>query len=64
MPVTANAKCTEIVVGPLAKFTARKRASRVWETRPGMECNSNKNALQVTCPASDRESQAEIIQRA
>ncbi len=64
MPVTANAKCTEIAVGPLAKFTARKRPSLVWETRPGTECNSNKTVLQVTSPASDRESQTEIIQRA
>jgi len=64
MPVTANAKFTEIVVGPLTKFTARKRPSLVWETWPGTECNSNKAELQVASPASDRESQAEIIQRA
>jgi len=64
MPVTANAKCTEIVVGQLAKFSARKRSRLVWKTRLGMESNSNKTALQVTCPASGRESQAEIIQRA
>jgi RNA polymerase sigma-70 factor (ECF subfamily) len=64
MPVTANAKCIEIVAGPLAKFTARKRRSLVRETWPGTECNSNKTVLQVTSPASDRESQAEIIQRA
>src|SRR5882762_3044697 len=64
MAVTAGAKCTEIVVGPLAKFIARKRPSLVWETWPGMECNPNKTVLQVTSPANDRESQAEIIQRA
>src|SRR6266849_4134861 len=64
MPVTATAKWTEIVVGPLAKFTARKRPSLVRGTWPGTECNSNKTVLQVTCPASDRESQADIIQRA
>jgi RNA polymerase sigma-70 factor, ECF subfamily len=64
MPVTANAKCTEVVVGPLAKFTARKRPSLVWDARRGTEYNSNKTALQVTSPATDRESQAEIIQRA
>ncbi len=64
MPVTANAKCTEIVAGPLAKFTARRRPSLVRGTWPGTECNSNKTVLQVTSPASDRESQAEMIQRA
>jgi RNA polymerase sigma-70 factor (ECF subfamily) len=64
MPVTANAKCTEIGVGLLPKLTARKRPSRVWKTRLGTECNSNKAVRQVTCPASDRESQAELIQRA
>jgi len=64
MAVTANAKCTEIVVGPLAEFTARKRPNLVWETWSGTECDSNKTVLQVTSPANDRESQAEIIQRA
>jgi len=64
MAVTANAKCTEIVVGPLAKFTAGKRPSLVWETWPGTERNSNKTVPQVTSLESDRESQAEIIQRA
>jgi RNA polymerase sigma-70 factor, ECF subfamily len=64
MPVTANAKYTAIEVGPLAKFTARKRPSLVWDARRGTEGNSNKTVLQVTCPARDRESQAEIIQRA
>ena len=64
MPVTASAKCTEIVVGPLAKFTARRRPSLVWEARLGTKCKSNKIGLQVTCPASYRGSQAEIIQRA
>src|SRR5882762_676061 len=64
MPVTASAKCAEIVVGPLAKFTARRRPSLVWEARLGTKCKSNKIGLQVTCPASYRGSQAEIIQRA
>jgi len=64
MAVTANAKCTEIVVGPLAEFTTRKRPSLAWETWSGTECNSNKTALQVTIPANDKESRAEIIQRA
>ena len=64
MAVTANAKCTEIVVGPLAEFTTRKRPSLAWETWSGTECNPNKTALQVTIPANDKESRAEIIQRA
>jgi RNA polymerase sigma-70 factor, ECF subfamily len=64
MPVTANAKRTEIVVGPLAKFTARKRPSLIWDAWRGRECNSDKTMWQVTCPTSNRESQAEIIQRA
>jgi RNA polymerase sigma-70 factor (ECF subfamily) len=64
MPVTADAKLTEIVVGPLAKFTARKRPSLVRKTRLRTECTPNKGVPQVTCPASDRASQTEIIQRA
>jgi RNA polymerase sigma-70 factor (ECF subfamily) len=64
MPVTANAKCTEIVVGPLAKFTARKRPSLVWETWPGTECLSKKALPQLSSPASEKENEAETIQRA
>jgi RNA polymerase sigma-70 factor, ECF subfamily len=64
MPVTADAKFTETVVRPLAKFTARKRLSLGRETWHARECNSNKATLQVTCPPGERESQAEIIHRA
>jgi hypothetical protein len=64
MLVTANARCTEIVVGSLAKSTEGKRRSLVWDTRPGTECTSKRAVPQVSSAASDRWSKAEVIQRA
>jgi RNA polymerase sigma-70 factor (ECF subfamily) len=64
MPVTANATYTEILVGPLAKFTARKRPSPVWDARRSTECPSKEAVPQLSSPASDKENEAEIIQQA
>ena len=63
MPVTANARCTKIVVGSLANSTVGKRHSRVWDTRPGMEYVSKKAALTSSSTAGERPGEAEIIQR-
>jgi RNA polymerase sigma-70 factor, ECF subfamily len=64
MPVTANARCTKIVVGSLAKSTVGRRRSLVWDTRPGTECLLKEAAPQLSSRASDKENEAEIIQRA
>ncbi len=63
MPVTASAKCTEIVVRRLAKFTARRRPSLVWETRLGTNSISKQAAPQASSTAGERPGEAEIIQR-
>jgi len=64
MLVTANARCTTIVVGSLAKSTVGKRPNPVWNTRPGTERISKRTVPLVTSVASDRRSKAEVIQRA
>lgn len=64
MPVTANARCTKIVVRSLAKSSVGKRRSLVWDTQPGTEYVSKKAVPQLSSRTSDKESEAEIIQRA
>ena len=64
MPVIANARYTKITVGPVARSTVAKRRSLVWDTQPGTECTSKKAALRASSVASDRMTEAEIIQRA
>ena len=64
MPVTANARCAKIAGGSLAKSTVGKRRSLVWGARPGTECISKEAVPQFSSPPSDKESEAEIIQRA
>ena len=64
MPVIANARFTKMAVGSVARSTVGKRRSLVWETQPRAECISKKTALQVSSAASDRLTEAEIIQRA
>src|SRR6266852_3840437 len=64
MPVTANARCRKIVVGSLARTTVEKRRSLNWDTRSDTECISKKAAPLIASMASDRLSEAEVIQRA
>jgi RNA polymerase sigma-70 factor (ECF subfamily) len=64
MPVTANARCAKLVIGSHAISTVEKRRRPVWDTRPGTECISKEAVLQLSSSASDKESEAEIIQRA
>lgn len=64
MPVTANARCTNIAVGSLAKSTVVKRRSLVSNRRPGTECILKKAALQTSSAAGDSPSEAELVQRA
>jgi RNA polymerase sigma-70 factor (ECF subfamily) len=64
MPVTANARATQLVIGSLAKPTIEKRRRIVWGARPGTEWISKEAVPQPSSLASDKESEAETIQRA
>jgi RNA polymerase sigma-70 factor, ECF subfamily len=64
MPVTANARCTKRVVGSVARSTVGKRRSLVWDTQRGTECTSKKTAPPVSSLASDKLTEAEVIQLA
>jgi len=64
MPITATARCTKILIGSPAKSTVRKRRSLVWDTRSSAECISKKATPPASSVASDRLSDAEVIQRA
>jgi RNA polymerase sigma-70 factor, ECF subfamily len=64
MLATANAGYTKLVVGSLAKPAIANRRRLVWDARPGTECISEEAVPQVSSRASDKESEAEIIQRA
>jgi RNA polymerase sigma-70 factor, ECF subfamily len=64
MPVTANARCTKLLIGSLAKPSIEKRRRLVWDARPGTECISKEAVPQLSSRTSDKESEAEIIQRA
>jgi RNA polymerase sigma-70 factor, ECF subfamily len=64
MPVTANARCTKIVVGSVARPTVVKRRSLNWDARPSTECFSKKAAPPLSTIASDKRNEAEAIQRA
>jgi len=64
MPVTANALHAKLAVGSLAKPTVRKRRCLVWDARRGTEFLSKKAVPQLSSPASDKENEAETIQRA
>jgi RNA polymerase sigma-70 factor, ECF subfamily len=63
MPVTANALHAKSAIGFLAKPTVGKRRCLVWDARRGTECLSKEAAPQFSSPASDKENEAEIIQR-
>ena len=62
--VTANARCTEIVVGSLAKSTEGKRRSLVWDTRPGRECISGLCRKSLLRPAIDGAKRRSFSERA
>jgi RNA polymerase sigma-70 factor (ECF subfamily) len=64
MPVIANARCTKMVVGSLARPTVKKRHSPVSDRRSSAEYISKRAAPPVSSVASDRLSEAEVIQRA
>ena len=64
MPVTANARCAKLVIRSLAISTVEKRRRPVWGTRPGTECISKEAVPQFSSRTSDKESEAETIQRA
>ncbi len=64
MPVTANARYTKIAVGSVARSAVAKRRSLVPDTRSDAECISKTAAPPVSSVASDRLSEAEVIQRA
>ena len=64
MPVTANARCTKIAGGSLAKSTVGNRRSLTWGARPRTECISKEAVPQLSALASDKESEAEVLQRA
>jgi RNA polymerase sigma-70 factor, ECF subfamily len=64
MSAIANARCTKIAVRSLAKSTMRERRSPVWGTRPGTERISHEAVSQFSAVGNDKESEAEVIQRA
>jgi RNA polymerase sigma-70 factor, ECF subfamily len=64
MPVTANAKCTKLVVGSLARPAVQKRRSLAWDTHSSRGCISQEPVPPVSSVASDRLSEAGAIQRA
>jgi RNA polymerase sigma-70 factor, ECF subfamily len=64
MSATANARCTKIAVGYLAKSTMGKRRSPVWATRPGTECISQEAVPRFSVVDNDEENEARVIQRA
>jgi RNA polymerase sigma-70 factor (ECF subfamily) len=64
MPVTANAPYAKLAIGFLAKPTVGKRRRLVWDAGRGTECLSKEAVPQLSSRASDKENEAEIIQRA
>ncbi len=64
MPVTANARATQLVIGSLAKPTMEKRRRLVWGARPGTESISKEAVPRLSSRDSDKENEAKIIQRA
>jgi RNA polymerase sigma-70 factor, ECF subfamily len=62
MPVTANARCRTI--GSLARPPVEKRRSLYWDARSSSECISRKAAPPASSIATDRLSEAEVIQQA
>ncbi len=64
MPVPANALYAKLAVGSLAKPAVRKRRNPVCDTRRGTECLPKRALPQLSSLASDKENEAEIIQRA
>ena len=64
MSAIANARCTKIAVGSLAKSTMGKWRSPVWVTRPRAECISQGAVPQFSAVGNDKESEAEVIRRA
>ena len=64
MRVAANAMCTKIVVRAPVRPTVKKQGSLAGSTRSGSECILRKTAPPVSSIASDRPSEAEVIQRA
>ena len=64
MPVTANARCAKLAIRSLAISNVEKRRRTVWGTQAGAECISKEAVPQLSSRPSDKESEAEIIQRA
>ena len=64
MPVTANALYAKLAIGSLAMPAVGKRRCLVWDGRRGTECLSKEAVPQLSSRASDKENEAEIIQRA
>jgi RNA polymerase sigma-70 factor, ECF subfamily len=64
MPVTANARCRNIVVGSLARPTVEKRGSLYWDARYGSKGISRKATPPASSIATDRLNEAEVIQQA
>ena len=64
MPVTANALDAKLAIGSLAMPAVRKRRCLVWDARRGRECVSKEAVPRLSSRASDKENEANIIQRA
>jgi RNA polymerase sigma-70 factor (ECF subfamily) len=64
MPATANAIYAQLVIGSLAKPAVGMRRCLVRDARRGTECRSWEAVPQLSPPASNKENEAEIIQRA
>ena len=64
MQVTANARCTGMVVPPLARPDVEKRRNLNSDACPRRECISHKAAPSVSPIASDKLNEAEAIERA
>src|ERR1700676_3513459 len=64
MQVTANARCTGMVVPPLARPDVEKRRNLNSDAWPSTECISNRGAPAVSPIASDKLNEAEAIERA
>src|SRR5258708_1003299 len=64
MPVTANVRYAKLAIGSLAMPPVGKRRWPVWDARRGTQCLSKETVPQLSSRASDKENEAEIIQRA
>jgi RNA polymerase sigma-70 factor (ECF subfamily) len=64
MQVTANARCTRMVVPPMARPVVEKRRGLNGDARPNTECISRKAVPPVSPIASGKLSEADALQRA